>query len=726
MKAEMKNSDRTISSSLDEHQAKDFLKTYGFPVVEEAAARNTAEALAAAHQMGYPVVLKGLGAKLLHKTERGLVRLNIHDDDALTAAADKIRANAGDDLEGLLVQRQVSGQRELMTGLFKDPQFGPVVLFGVGGVLTEAIEDVCLGIAPLTETQAGQMIDGIKARRLLGAFRGEAAVDRDALVKILMAISKVAMEHPEIAEIDINPLRIDPQGHPWAVDALVIRRQQPPKADDTPPIPAEAIARIFYPRSIAFVGATSGLGKWGNFLVANTISGGYQGKIYPVNPKGGVIMGQPVYKSIGDLPDTVDLAVVTVPAERVPDLIAPLQAKGISAMVLISSGFRETGPQGADLENRLTEAARKAGILILGPNTMGITNPHINLYCTGAVVNPRAGTTVMVSQSGNMGSQLLSFAEKQGIGIRGFCGSGNEAMIAIEDYIEGFENDDLTRVVILYIESVKNGRRFFKAANRVSRKKPIVLLKGGQSDAGSKAASGHTGAMASDRRVFDAACRQSGIIKVDAPMDLLDLAAAFASLPLPKGPRTAIMTWGGGWGVVAADLCQSYGLEVPELDPAIIAALDAILPPYWSRSNPVDLVGEQDLSLPLTALEALMHWNGCDAVINLGILGRIQVAQKVQASIESADPNADHAVLDEFYRRVVDFEQTFIERSVALMARYAKPVIGVNILRGQESQTVYRVPDATHKAVFYETPEKAVNALAKMVAYRRWRTGEVI
>jgi acyl-CoA synthetase (NDP forming) len=709
-----------LSGSMDEHQAKELLKTYDIPVVKEVVALDTNDALSAALSFGYPVVIKGLGTRLQHKTERGLVHLNIHDDDALIRAAKAIRRNGKNDLEGLLVQPQISGKRELMVGLIKDPQFGPVVLFGVGGVLTEAIDDVSLALAPFTEHDAGKMIDGIKAQRLLGAFRGEALVDRSILVRILLGLSRLAVEHPEIDEIDINPLRVDSQGSPWAVDALVIAGnvQEHPVVNNIAP---EAIGKLFYPRSIAFIGASSQLGKWGHMLVANTISGGYQGDIHLVNAKGGTIMGQTAYKDIADIPGPVDLAVVTVPAHKVLDLLEPLRTKKIPSMVLITSGFRETGAEGMDLENRLTLKARQSGILILGPNTMGITNPHINLYCTGAKVAPSPGSTAMVAQSGNMGSQLLLFAERQGIGIRGFAGSGNEAMITIEDYLEGFEIDDLTRVVILYIESIKNGRRFFDAARRVSQTKPIILLKGGQSEAGKKAAAGHTGAMASDNRVFDAVCRQAGIIKVDAPMQLLDLAAAFASLPLPKGPRVAIMTWGGGWGVVTADLCQRMGLEVPELDPSIIHILDALLPPYWSRANPVDLVGEQNLSLPLTTLEALMQWEGCDAVINLGIMGRIDVTNRVRESVMAADPGSATDILDAAHQMVTDFEEQFIRRSLELMDTYGKPVIGVSISCTPESKTVYEIPGATHKVVIYETPEKAVLALSKMIDYQQHR-----
>ena len=232
----------------------------------------------------------------------------------------------------------------------------------------------------------------------------------------------------------------------------------------------------------------------------------------------------------------------------------------------------------------------------------------------------RAGPTI-VSQSGNLGVQLLDFAEHEGIGIRAFGGSGNEAMITIEDYMETFEADELTQTVVLYLESVKNGRRFFEAARRVGMKKPVVMLKGGRTQAGNRAAASHTGALASNSRIFTAAARQAGIVVVEQPLELLDLSAAFSSLPLPRGNRVAVMTLGGGWGVVAADLCVENGLTIPDLSPELVERIDRILPSYWSRSNPIDLVGEFAPEIPMQVMEALLEWDGCDAVIHLGILG---------------------------------------------------------------------------------------------------------
>lgn len=707
-------------TALTEFQAKQILNHYHVPVVTERVAATPDQAVQFAAETGFPVVLKGMGSKLLHKTERGLVHLNLFDADSVRQAAAMVVKEAGDELEGMLIQPQLESRREFVAGLFRDPQFGPVVMFGIGGILTEALADVAFRLAPVSKEDVQDMLADIKARALLGTFRGEKAINIEQLTEILVALGQLAGDHPSISEIDINPLLATPEGNLIAVDALIVTSELELSAPEYQPVDPAAIGALFYPKSIVFVGASAQIGKWGNMLVSNTISGGYDGQIHLVNPKGGTIAGRTVYRNISEIPGPVDLAVVTIPAALVLDLVGQMRQKEIKNMLLITSGFGETGPEGKQLEKKLVRAAREAGILILGPNTMGICNPHNQLYCTGSPVRPLAGSTAMVAQSGNMGTQLLAFAEAQGIGIRAFSGSGNEAMITIEDYLEGFEIDDLTRTVMLYIESVKNGRRFYESACRVVRKKPIVLLKGGQTSAGNRAAASHTGAMSSDARVFNAVCRQAGIIKVEQSMDLLDLSAAFASVPLPRGNRAAIMTLGGGWGVITADLCANYNLEVPPLPETILAFLDTILPPYWSHSNPVDIVGENDPAIPMTTLEELLKWDGCDAVINLGIMGRRIFVQRMAASVRKADPGFSQEILDLAVQMLVDFEKQYIAHVVRLMHKYEKPVFGVSLLTDEEDQTVYRVGDDNYKGLFYETPERAVKAFARMFEYQRY------
>ncbi|MDO9229422.1 MAG: acetate--CoA ligase family protein [Syntrophales bacterium] len=711
-------------TALNEAESKELLRQFGVPVVKESIAATPEEAVAKAEEIGFPVVLKGLGTKLTHKTERGLVRLNLKDAGGVRQAAAAVAGSAGADLEGYLIQPMLSGRREFVAGLFLDDQFGPVVMFGLGGIFTEALNDVAFRIAPVDEKEAGEMIDELRSRKLLGPFRGEPAAVREQLVRTLTGLSRLGMELPDVTEADVNPLIVGPDGRVTAVDALIVLGERPAAKDAPPPIDPRAIAKLFYPRSIAFVGASGTLGKWGYRLVCNVTAGGFKGPIYLVNAKGGEIAGRPAFKSVGEILGPVDLAVVTIPAEKVFNLIPQFKEKGIRNMLLITSGFAETGAEGRRLEEELVRESRAAGILILGPNTMGICNPHDNLFCCGSSVRPRPGATAIVSQSGNLGVQLMGFAEHEGVGIRAFCGSGNEAMITIEDYMEAFEVDELTRTVVLYLESVKNGRRFFESARRVGKKKPVVMLKGGRTQAGNRAAASHTGALASNLRVFDAAARQAGIVVVEQPMELLDLSAAFSSLPLPRGNRVGLMTLGGGWGVVASDLCVENGLTIPDLPPELIARIDNILPPYWSRSNPIDLVGEVGPQIPLQVMEELMEWDGCDAVIHLGILGMRASLMQMIASIRTVDPAMDQKTLEAIPGVLAEFEKNFMGHAERLMEKHGKPVLGVNLLPDESARTITEIPGRCYKGVSFLSPERAVKALARMHAYRQWRERE--
>lgn len=715
---------REKRKNLTEYESKLLLKKYGLPVVEETVVADAEEAAARAQSLKSPVVLKALGTRLTHKTEMGLVKLGLNSAQEVSSAAMEMKKIAGSDLEGFLLQPQISGKREFVAGMFNDEQFGPVIMFGLGGVFTEALEDAVFRIAPIDEREALSMINGISSQKLLNAFRGEAAVDKASLAGALAGLSRVALENPDISEIDINPLIAGPDGRVTAVDALVVLGEKRTPDAAKPDIDPRAIGKMFYPRSIAFVGASASFGKWGYSLFTCLVRGGFRGSIYLVNAKEENIAGRPVYRTIADIPENVDLAVVTIPAAAVPELIPRLQAKGIRSMLLITSGFSETGEAGRRLEKEIVEKAQGAGILILGPNTMGICNPHNQFYCMAAHVRPRPGTTSLVAQSGNLGTQLLAFAEKEGIDMRAFCGSGNEAMITIEDYMRCFEVDDLTRTVVLYLESIKDGRRFFETAKRVGHKKPVIVLKGGRTEAGNRAAASHTGAMASNLKIFNAACRQAGVVMASHTMDILDLSAAFSSLPLPGGNRVAIMSLGGGWGVVATDLCIENGLKVPRLPDEIIQHIDRILPPYWSRSNPIDLVGELDIKLPMMVTEELLKWEGCDAVIHLGIVGRMPFVKKTIASAITADQNQDRGFMEAVSKAMHDAEQQFTERMIQLMDAYKKPVLGVCLLPDENTRTINEIADHQFKAVTFVTPERAVGALARMYEYRSWLSSE--
>ncbi len=712
--------------TLSEADSKTLLASYGVPVVLEAVAADAADAARKAGEIGFPVVLKGLGAKLTHKSEMGLVRLGLTNETQVLDAAQDMAQRAGEDLEGFLVQPQLSGRREFVAGLLTDDQFGPVVMFGLGGVFTEALDDVVFKVTPLDEKHAATMIDELDAKALLGPFRGEQAADRRQIINTLVGLSRLAQENPNVREVDINPLLVAPDGKVSAVDALVVLGDPPQKDQLRKPIPPSDMAAIFHPKSVAFIGASGTFGKWGNLLFTNTLYGKFEGKIHLVNPSGGKIAGRDVYTSVLEIPDAVDLAVVTIPAALVIGLIDELEQKGVKSVVLISSGFAEVGAKGRELEEQLVRKAQKAGITILGPNTMGICNPHHKFFCTGAMARPKPGTTAFVSQSGNMGVQLLFFAGAQGIGIRAFAGSGNEAMVTVEDALDGFEVDHLTNTVLLYLESVKNGRRFYESARRVSVEKPVVVLKGGRTDVGGKAAASHTGALASNNRIFEAACKQAGVVMAEQPMELLDLSAAFSSLPLPAGRRVAIMTLGGGWGVVTSDLCAEHGLEVVDLAPEIIAEIDKILPPYWSRANPIDLVGESDPELPLKVMDMLLNWDGCDCVIQLGILGRKGMVFQLSKAALEVNPDVTPDDINIIKQALQDYESSYVKYIAELVDKYKKPIVGVSLTSDGSDKTLYEIDGCKYKSVFFPTPERAVNVLAKMAGYESWLDSEGI
>lgn len=711
--------------ALTEAEAKEILKLYGVPVVNEFVARTPEDAVKYARAFGFPVVLKGLGTKLTHKTDRGLVHLNLKDEQAVSDAAQAVTLSAGEDLEGFLISPMVKGRREFVAGMFCDPQFGPVIMFGLGGIFTEALGDVVFRLAPIDEREAESMITELRASKLLDEFRGDAAVFRKEIVKTLVGLSRLALDWETITEVDINPLLVGPDGHVTAVDALIILGDRPVEIAARPPVDPREIGKMFNPKSIAFIGASAQLGKWGNMLMTNVLAGGYEGDIYLVNPKAAEIAGRKVYKTIGDVPGPVDLAIVTVPAIQSLALIPALKAKGIKYMLLISSGFGEVGPEGRELEKKLVSLAAENGVSVLGPNTMGICNPHIKFYCVGTPCWPKAGSIGLLSQSGNLGTQLMAFAEAEGIGIRSFCGSGNEAMITIEDYLRTSALDDMTKSIILYVESMKDGKRFFRTAQKVSRRKPVVLLKGGRTAAGSRAAASHTGAMASNIKILNAACRQAGVVLADQPMDLLDLSAAFSSLPLPRGKRVAIMTLGGGWGVVTTDLCIENGLEVPHLSKDVIEKINQILPPYWSKENPIDLVGEMGADIPGKVLEILASWDQCDAIIHLGVVGRLRLIDTMVKAARDSGQEINQDYYDLGMKMYKDSEAEVFQHSAELMVKYEKPILGV-FLDDVHSKTITEIPGSLYNGIAFLTPERAVKVLSRMVSYQNWLKREGI
>ena len=482
---------------------------------------------------------------------------------------------------------------------------------------------------------------------------------------------------------------------------------------------SKGLDTVFNPSSVAVIGASSKFGKWGQRVLANIVSGEFKGRIYPVNPREKTLCGLPVYRRVQDIPEKVDLAFVCTPANTVPAVLEACAEKGIKGIVAITSGFRETDATGKQLEDRIASICRKEGLTLIGPNTMGIICPYADLFGMGAPGRPRRGRVAFVSQSGNLGNQMIQWAEKQGVGISLFVGSGNEAVTNIVDFLEYLETDPHTSIVLYYLENINDGRHLIDVAKRLNRNKPVIVLKGGRTPAGQVASASHTGSMSVEMNTFIGACNQAGLLQASVPSELLDLSAGFSSLPLPRGNRIGIVTLGGGWGVVTADECNEKGLVIPCLPDIIIEKIGRHLPPFWSKGNPVDMVGTEDREVPLLAVEELLKWDGIDAVISLGMVGLNESIRLMIEATLQADPSASPGFMrhiDHFNR---EYEERYIARVVDLMEIYEKPVIGVSLVAS--NKTVRPVPGKRYSGVFYQTPESAVNVLARMVAYYHFR-----
>ena len=356
---------------------------------------------------------------------------------------------------------------------------------------------------------------------------------------------------------------------------------------------AETMRRFFEPRSVAVIGASAAAGKPGRVVVQNILANGFAGELFLVNPRGGEIDGRRVHASIEALPDGIDQAIVTLPAAQAPTTVRALGARGIRAAVLAASGFAEADQLGEALQAELLAAIRESGVRVLGPNTTGhVSVPGAftsSFFPLGRV--PR-GSVSYVAQTGNFcGISLRHIMSAEHFGVARSVGLGNKVDLDESDVLEYLGGDAATRAILLYLESIKEPRRFLRVARRVSREKPVVLLKGGVSDAGAAAAVAHTGALAADGRVVDGALEQAGVARIHRYSQLFHVAKALDAMPLPRGNRVAFLSPSGAFTVCLTDLCRTLGLEVPALAEATRARLQALAPPFIRMRNPVDIFG---------------------------------------------------------------------------------------------------------------------------------------
>ncbi len=471
------------------------------------------------------------------------------------------------------------------------------------------------------------------------------------------------------------------------------------------------LKRLFHPESVAFIGASNKRGKWGSIILANLINGGFTGAIYPINPSEAQIQGLGAYKRIADVPDIPDLAIIVVPPQAVPAVIDECVAKGVQVGVVITAGFAEVGTEGERLQREMVKQARAGGMLLVGPNCNGIMSPPERLHVAMPPIYFPPGPMAVVAQSGNVATSIARRTMKRGFGISRFVSSGNEADLHCEDYFTYLSEDPETRVILSYIEGFRDGRRFFAAAGKVTRKKPIIMLKAGATRIGAKAAKSHTAAMAGSDLAFEGACRQAGVIRAGNMDDLTNIAAGFVGQPLPAGRRVGIVTAGGGWGVLAADACAKAGLEVPALSKETIQELDEFLPAWWSRNNPVDLVAGLKPDHLGKSLECLLRCPALDGILLLGIMP----ALPLDPLPSSASPEA----VEERGRMLLKAVDEAFDKFMGLAHHYQKPVIIASELpfsvENLESRMALMLGQRGY--VCYPSPEDAAIVMASLAGY---------
>jgi acetyltransferase len=612
------------SSTLSESDSKELLSAYGVPFAPERRVSTAEEAVQAATSLGFPVVVKLGGDRIAHKTERGLVRLRLADEQAVRqASTDLLNAATTEDGEvHLLVAPMVAGTRELIAGMLVDAQFGPTVMLGIGGVMAEVIADVAFRPAPVDAKEARSMVASLRMQGLLEEFRGEAAVNIEQVVAAIVGLSRVAMERDDIVSVDVNPLIVRSNGDVVAVDALVeLGERNVSHVSQRARYTDSQFRALFEPKGVLVTGASTHPGKFGFVSLHNILASGFAGGVYGTNLSGEEVLGIKTVADIDQLPDnSIDLVFVCTPASANPALLRACAKKGVRAAFLTSAGYGEAGDEGRVLEAELVALADELGILLAGPNGQGVVSTPVNLCAQIVAPFPPLGQIAVASQSGNFVSSFLNYARQTGVGISRAVSAGNAAALGVADLIEWYATDEATKVSLAYVEGIVDGKGLMSRLAAVTKKKPVVLIKGGATDKGARAAASHTGALAANDSIFDGACKSAGITRAATVEEAFETAATFATQPLPKGPNVVVLTTAGGWGVVTSDAIANDGsLQLMTLPEDLLSQIDTKLPPRWSRNNPVDCAGGETRDTIPEVMEMIARHKDVDAIIYLGL-----------------------------------------------------------------------------------------------------------
>ncbi|HLN36026.1 MAG TPA: acetate--CoA ligase family protein [Nitrososphaeraceae archaeon] len=587
------------SKIITEESAKSILSEYGIKVPEYSIVTSDSEALVKSREIGFPLVAKIVSDQILHKTDVQGVKVGLQNEEETKEAFLDMhgRLSKEYDVKGVLLEKMVPKGIELIVGLQNDPQFGPVIMLGLGGIYTELFKDISFRVLPITKEDALDMINDLKGNKILKGFRGSEPVDLDILCDAIVKIGNLGTDMAKyIDSVDFNPIIVYPQNY-YVVDAKILLKTNVNEDTISNSVPDSSYMDIFFnAKSIALIGASPEENKVGNSVLKSLSKYDYKGKIFPVNAKGyDHILDLKAYKSLDAIDEPVDLVIVTVDLKFVPDILETCGKKGIHNMVIISGGGKELGGERAEIEQKIKDLSSKLHVRIIGPNCIGMFNGENRLDCAfqghERMIRPKKGDVAFLSQSGTIGIAFMETSDS--FGMSKMISYGNRSDVDEADMIWYLSEDPKTSVIGLYVEGLGDGRKFMNTAKKVikDKKKPIVVFKNGRSQRGAKQAESHTGSLGGSYAVVKGAFDQSGIISVDSYEELTGSLKALTWQPIPKGNKVALVTNGAGPVIAAIDHFERLSLKIAEMSEESKKKFHEHYPSTYVIGNPLDVTG---------------------------------------------------------------------------------------------------------------------------------------
>ena len=683
-----------MKTVLSEAESKALLRSVSVRSPPRREVSSPSGAVRAAAALGFPVVLKVSHPAIAHKSDVGGVVCDVRTEAQVRAECERLLGLC----EGakVLVEAQAArGGVDLICGLQRDPVFGPVVLVGFGGIYAEILRDTSLHVGPCDRPAAEKTLERLRGFELLRGARGTEPVALGAVQDVLVALSRLAQERPDVMEVDINPLRVTSDGA-VALDALVVVGPVGGEVAEASPYEPERVRPLFAPASVAVVGASRTARRAGNIIVGNLRTLGFAGAVYPVNPAGGEIEGLRAYPSVADCPHPLELAVLAVPYQQVMPVMGDVVRAGVKHVIVVSGGFSDAGAEGKAREEELRVLCRAHGIALMGPNSIGTLDTRSGFGTSiGRLPEvPRSGISVF-GQSGTLSTGFaLEESTARGLGFAKIACMGNKADVDESDFLRYLADDEDTRCIGLYLEAASNGPRFSQIARYAAELKPVLVLKSGRTALGAAAAASHTGALAGADAVYDAVFRQAGVGRVDTFDELFGTLRAFDLCPAPRPTgRIGVVSITGVGCVLAADACGACELPVASITAETRARLGSLCPEWAAIGNPADIWSTIEQRGPAAAYREI---------------GRTLIV----------DPNVDLLLLIGVLLEEGAFDAAAVARDIRELAP-DKPVLACH-LGGREDllQSYQRGLEAAGIPVF-RGPAEAIRAASFLVSRAR-------